>query len=238
MIHSRRIKTLAFTLVELLVVIAIITVLLAILLPSLGRARANAQATACLAAQKGISLAMRVYCDDRNMGRLFTAGKLSGTNVWPKWLVDGGYALNMKAYRCPSYRVFPSTVFSDTQYESTVTQDALQVSFAFRYYSDALKPDCIWTPKGDPGNCPLGTDSIQINYNNGVYPQFYRIGAHVGSIHLRHLDKTNVFFADSHAQAMSWKDLQIYNSSGPYKQDHNMFYKWVRAENYSVITDY
>jgi len=58
-----------FTLVELLVVIGIIAVLIAILLPAIGRARKQANTTACMATLRNLGQALAVY-ESENRGSL------------------------------------------------------------------------------------------------------------------------------------------------------------------------
>jgi len=86
-----------FTLIELLVVIAIIAILAGLLLPVLGRAKARAKSTACLANLKQWGTALMLYTDEHN-DKLPFDGSASGQSKKDAWYVDLPRLMRQPAY--------------------------------------------------------------------------------------------------------------------------------------------
>jgi prepilin-type processing-associated H-X9-DG protein len=101
-------STVAFSLIELLVVIGIIGLLTSLLMPALSRAKGKANDTKCISNLRQIGIALSIYADE-NQGRLPFAERrptqpVNPTNILPRIVdvlsnhVGGATAI----FRCPN----------------------------------------------------------------------------------------------------------------------------------------
>jgi prepilin-type N-terminal cleavage/methylation domain-containing protein len=143
----QRTKSRGFTLIELLVVIAIIGLLASMLLPTLGRAKRQAQAAACLSNLHQIGLGLELYIQDNNH-RLPVCARMPSlnTNLTPITAALAPYVPGKAIWRCPEDR--KEFAIQQTSYEwneflngasydrpedwSPVTQSIVEIIFGGR----------------------------------------------------------------------------------------------------------
>jgi prepilin-type N-terminal cleavage/methylation domain-containing protein/prepilin-type processing-associated H-X9-DG protein len=227
-----------FTLIELLVVVAIIAVLIAMLLPALGQARNQARTASCQARIRQLGQAWRSYSNDFNdalvpFDTLVLGDKYLTRKPWPvlvgpyvstKYRLFGTnwyYVDNPKAveiFHCPqmlnkgdnnyttawcvSFGIARYGIGGDSYYATSpglrrqgqISEPSRQVVFADSY--DQSEPTNL-LDECQKGNYYVYSPTIDSPPCNG-YVSFQR-----------HMQRTNVCFADGHAGSFSLADLRV-----------------------------
>jgi prepilin-type N-terminal cleavage/methylation domain-containing protein/prepilin-type processing-associated H-X9-DG protein len=204
-----------FTLIELLVSVALIALLAGLLLPSLIKSSQLADSTRCLAHLRQVGLASQLYWDDHG-GRAFTERSIrtnNGWTYWFGWLADGSeglrkfdpspsplwpYLQNQKIGICPALNR------SATDFKSKAQGAAYGFGYNLLVGTRGESGIRISTLQA-PSDLVVFADCAQINDfqlpatpDKPLLEEFYYFDLTTPTIHFRHREKAQCWFADGH----------------------------------------
>jgi len=239
---SSQFKGRGFTLIELLVVVAIISILAAILFPVFARARENARRTSCLNNLKQIGLGIMQYTQDYDEkfpfactgqpacnvvqtdpampGYAFT--EINSSNVANQWVtwqdLTYPYVKSTQIFRCPSAIQQPSSgPPPQLNYGYSSAFSGYYTSSFYSGRTDYIPPSLADVTR--PAEVFMILD-YQSDYAHYARPRDARDWSRnsdptIQKRVVRHLDGTNVIYADGHAKWSTRSRIsQVGNTNG------------------------
>lgn len=222
-----------FTLIELLVVIAIIAILAAILFPVFARARENARRSSCQSNLKQLGLSIMQYTQDFDekmvpiflygTGQTLPNGTPTSTGQAVLWYnLLNPYIKNLQIFNCPSSGL-PAT-------HTYTGGNEGGFNYGYNYLAPFACSSNCGVNMGGGGNA-AGASLASIEDPSGtltiVDAKYYTVNS-VGvpvteqqmtgeavcltaswpdCVSARHLETSNILFADGHVKAMNWKNF-------------------------------
>ena len=219
----RTVKRRGFTLIELLVVIAIIAILAAILFPVFARARENARRSSCQSNLKQIGLGIMQYTQDYDEYYPLQNHAEAGTvyRYWPVFVQP--YIKSTQVFDCPS----DSMRFTNLSGYSDNFAYGLNYWIASRPPSAMVSLAVVERPAetlmvAETGNrvsssVTMGWPMIYSSHYGANNPSDSTYGFNATSrarLSDRHLEGTNVLWADGHVKWMRTTVLEADVGSG------------------------
>lgn len=232
----------AFTLIELLVVIAIIAILAGMLLPVLSKAKAKGQAAQCISNLRQMSIAARLYAEDYQSRYAWTftlVGNQVNKSNWFNYFMP--YQTAKKLLMCPNRS--PKWKEAKYPEDGTVGNYMANFAMGGCWWPGTwevkgVKDDAVRKPAEtvyitDSGTQPLSTkDPLKcVTVKSPEKPGCWIVHDPIkddpcvgcvtspgdpnwGGPHLRHSERSNVAFVDSHVQSM--RASQWYYGDSPW----------------------
>lgn len=205
-----------FTLIEMLVVIAIIGILASLIMPSLDSALQTSRSIACTNNMRQCGITFSVYSDS-NDGNILLYSSVSGLAHWSTALITDGLGENRNIFLCndaaPSEFVDTGMTYGirigtwgNYNYAPDVASEA-----AFRNVTVASGEYRFFRPSQykSPSKAHIIADSVFTS--DSPYNPLYKKGTQKYSLgnnmQLRHVDMTNILWADNHVGSFSVADI-------------------------------